>query len=102
MLGIIVGAGILGLIIAVMEQGEFPGWGPMIVCVLAAAVPAFLINMLLPPSLFIIGLAVGAVCAGFAISALCGMTVKRACIAAAIYLGCQCVISLVILWMVTR
>jgi hypothetical protein len=95
MLGLIVGAGILGIIIAVMEQGEFPGWGKMVLCVLAAVIPAAVINALLPPGLFIIGLAVGAVCAGFTISALTGMSVKRASIAAAIYLSIQAAISLV-------
>jgi hypothetical protein len=75
MIGIILGAGILGIIIAVMEQGEFPGWGKMVLCVLAAGIPALIINALLPPALFIIGLAVGAVCAGFVISATCGMSV---------------------------
>ncbi len=95
MLGLIIGAGILGLIIAAMEQGEFPGWGKMIVCVLVAVIPAAIINALLPPELFVIGLAVGAVCAGLAISATCGMSVKRASIAAGIYLASQSVISLV-------
>ena len=95
MIGLIVGAGILGVIIAVMEQDEFPGWGKMVLCVLAAAIPAAIINALLPAGLFIIGLAVGAVCAGFAISALTGMSVKRASIAGAIYLSIQPVISLV-------
>lgn len=94
MVGLIIGAGVLGLIIAVMEEGEFPGWGAMIVCVLAATVPAALINAALPAGLFILGLAVGAVCAGFAISATCGMSVKRACIAASIYLAIQLGISL--------
>ncbi len=37
MLGIIIGAAILGIIIAVMEQGEFPGWGAMVICVLAGS-----------------------------------------------------------------
>jgi hypothetical protein len=100
-IGIFVGAGILGLIIAVMEQGQFPGWGKMVLCVLAAAVPALIINALLPPGLFIIGLAVGSVCAGFVISATCGMSVKRATIAAAIYLAIQVVISLVF-YLLTR
>ena len=94
MLGIIVGAAILGIIIAVMEQGEFPGWGSMIICVLAATIPQGIANMFLPPSLFIIGSAVGAVCAGFAISATCGMSVKRASIAASIYLSIQTLVSL--------
>jgi hypothetical protein len=101
MIGIILGAGILGIIIAVMEQGEFPGWGKMVLCVLAAGIPALIINALLPPALFIIGLAVGAVCAGFVISATCGMSVKRATIAAAIYLAIQTVISLVF-YLLTR
>jgi hypothetical protein len=79
-----------------MEEGEFPGWGTMIVCVLAALIPAFLINSMLPESYFIVGLAVGAVLAGLAISALCGMSVKRASIAAGIYLAIQTGISLLL------
>ncbi len=94
MLGIIIGAAILGIIIAVMEQGEFPGWGAMVICVLAGGIPAAIVNVLLPPELFFIALAVGAVCAGFAISATCGMSFKRSCIAAAIYFAAQTVISL--------
>jgi hypothetical protein len=100
MLGLVIGAGILGIIIAVMEREGFPGWGAMIVCVLAAAVPAALINALLPPSLFLVGLAVGAMCAGLAISAMTGMGVKRASIAAGIYLGIQTAISL-LFWSLT-
>jgi len=93
MLAILLGAAILGIIIAVMEEGEFPGWMRMILCVLVAVIPAAIVNAFLPPGLFIIGLAVGAVCAGFAISALCGMSVKRASIAAGIYLAIQAAIS---------
>ncbi len=94
MLGLILGAGILGIIITLMEEGDFPGWGTMIICVLAALIPAGIINALLPPGLFIIGLAAGSVCAGLTISATCGMTVKRASIAAGIYLAIQVAISL--------
>jgi hypothetical protein len=94
MLGIVIGAAILGSIIAVMEQGDFPGWGRMIICVLAALVPAFILNLLLPPGWFIVGLAVGAVCAGVAISATCGMSLQRSSIAAGIYLAIQTVITI--------
>jgi len=89
MLGLIIGAGILGIIIAVMEEGDFPGWITMVVCVLAAVVPAGIVNSLIPEQFFVVGLAVGAVCAGFAISAMCGMSVKRAIIAASIYFAVQ-------------
>jgi hypothetical protein len=95
MIGLLIGAALLGVIIAIMEEGEFPGWGALILCVLAATVPAAIINILLPSYLFVVGLAVGAICAGFAISAACGMTVKRASIAAGIYLALQSGISLV-------
>ena len=37
MLGILLGAAVLGVIITVMEEGDFPGWFPMIMCVLAAS-----------------------------------------------------------------
>jgi hypothetical protein len=94
MLGLIIGAAILGVIIALMEGGEWPGWGPLFLCVLAALIPAVIVNALLPPELFFIGLIVGAVCAGFAISAAVGMSVKRAWIAAGIYLAVQTAISL--------
>ena len=94
MLGLFIGAALLGIIIAVMEEGDFPGWFEMILCVLAAVIPAGIINSMLPPNLFIVGLAVGALCAGCAISALCGMSVKRASIAATIYLVIQAGIEL--------
>lgn len=94
MLGLLLAAGILGVIIAVMEDGEFPGWLNMIACVLAALVLAGVVNAFLPPELFIVGLAIGALCAGLAISFLCGMSVKRASIAASIYLAAQIALSI--------
>jgi hypothetical protein len=93
-IGILIGAAILGIIIAVMEQDDFPGWGSMIVCVLAAIIPAAIVNAFLPAELFFVGLAIGALCAGVAISAMCGMTLKRASIAASIYLAVQVGLSL--------
>ena len=102
MCGLILGAAILGGIIAIMEEGEFPGWLAMICCLLAATIPAALVNAFLPPQLFLVGLAIGAVCAGFAISAMCGMSVKRATIAAAIYLAIQVGISFGFQYMAAR
>ena len=92
LLVLFVGAGILGIIISLMEEGEFPGWGRMITCVFAAALPAAIGDMVLPRHLFFIGLALGAVCTGCAISYLCGMGIKRAVIAAAIFLAIETVI----------
>jgi len=64
------------------------------ICVLATAIPAGVTNALLPDALFFVGAIVGAIVGGFAISALCGMSVKRASIAAGIYLALTIVISL--------
>ncbi len=101
MLGILVGAGVLGLIVATMEEGDFPGWFSMSICVLAATIPVAIINAFLHPALSFIGLSLGAVCAGCAISATCGMSVKRATIAGAIYLAIQTNLSLA-LYTMTR
>jgi hypothetical protein len=38
MIGLIVGAALLGIIIAVMEGGEFPGWFQVIACALATMI----------------------------------------------------------------
>jgi hypothetical protein len=65
----------------------------MIICVLAAIVPAAIVNFAVGPDLFFIGSIVGAVCATVAISATCGMDFKRSGIAAGIYLVIQLLIS---------
>ena len=96
MLELFFSAAILGIVIAVMEDdGDFPGWFSLIICILSALIPAAIVNAFLPPYLFFIGLAVGAGIAGCVISALCGMDLKRACIAAGIYFAIRVVISLV-------
>ena len=99
MIGIIVGAALLGLIVMVIEKEDFPGWGKMVVCVLATGLPALIINRILPPELFIVGLLVGALCGGFLLMAFCGMTVKRASIAMGVYLGFQVVLSTALYFM---
>jgi hypothetical protein len=86
----------VGIIISVMEDGEFPGWLNMILCVLATVIPAGVINLLLPSGLFFVGSIVGAITGGIAISALCGMSLKRASIAAGIYLVIQIGIALLL------
>jgi hypothetical protein len=102
MLGILVGAAILGLIITVMEQGEFPGWPKMIGCILAFAIPNIILTLALPPGLFFVGILVGAICATFAISYLVGMVIKRAAIAVGIFVGIQLAISAIIYFAFSR
>jgi hypothetical protein len=92
-LGIIISAAILGIIIAAMEGGEFPGWGKMVICVLAASIPWAILDAVLPGALFFVDILVGAGCAMLAIMATCGMGPKRAGIAAGIYCGISLVIS---------
>ena len=93
-IGMFIGAAILGLIIAVMDEGEFPGWMPMIACLLALVIPTAAVNVFLPPEWSVVGLLVGAVCAGFAISALCDMSLGRATTAVSIYLAIRFVVGL--------
>lgn len=92
MLRILIGAGVLGTVIE--GDGEFSGWMPMILCVLATLLPTALVNSYTTPAFFFVGPLVGAVVGGFAISALCGMSVRRASIVAGIYLCVQIVIDI--------
>ncbi len=91
---IIIGAAVLGIIIAVMEGDGFPGWGKMVICVLAAGIPQMILNAALPGELFFIPPLVGGICAMFAIMATCGLGVKRSAIAAGIYFAVQFVLGL--------
>jgi hypothetical protein len=96
MLSLIIGAGVLGIIIAVMEQGEFPGWGKMVICALAASVPTFILTKVLPPEIpfLILSTLVGAICATVAIMFTTGMPIKRAAIASGIYFVIQMAIGI--------
>jgi hypothetical protein len=96
LLALIVSAGILGIIIGIMERSEFPGWGAMIFCVLAAFVPQIILRTILPEEWFLVSLVGGAVGAWVAIWAACGMTIQRAGIAAGIFLGIQIAFSVML------
>ena len=95
-MGVLIGAAVLGVIITVMEEGDFPGWFPMIMCILAASIPAGILNAVLPPQLFVVGSFVGALCATVAISYFCQMTVWRAFITSQIYFAFQLVLGLLL------
>ena len=99
MLSIFIGAAVLGVIITVMEDGDFPGWFAMVMCILAASIPAGILNAVLPPQLFFIGSFVGALCATVAISYFCQMTVWRAFIASQIYFAFQLGLGLLLYFM---
>ncbi len=96
MLGLLLSAALLGTIISVIEEDEFPGWLVMIACIAATLVPMVILDAVLGPSFYLVALAAGAVCGGLAISAFCGMTVKRAGIAVGIFLAIQLVLSLLL------
>lgn len=105
LLWIVVDAAVLGLIIAAMEEGDFPDWWRVIVCALGTAVATVGIQVALVPIAGTLGawvsLFFGALVGGLLISALCSMSVKRASIAAGIYLGFKVVVSL-IYWQMTQ
>lgn len=79
----------LGIIIAVMEEDDFPGWGRMVLCVLVTSVAAGVGGWLAPVGSFLMGPLIGAAVGGLVISATCGMSYRRAFLAAGIYLALQ-------------
>ena len=84
-----VSAAALGLIIAVMEEEEFPGWGRMVLCVFVTSAVSGGAEWLAPVGAWLLGPLAGALAGGVVISATCGMTLRRASIAAGIYLALQ-------------
>ena len=95
-LGLLFDAAIIGIIIAVMEKSEFPGWGPMLGCVLAIGITTGVVSSLLPGPLSLLGIPAGAVVGAFVISFLCDMSLKRSTIAAGIYLGIRLILGLLL------
>ena len=100
MVGLVVSAAILGIIIAVLERDEFPGWGMMLFCVVVATVPQVFVNALLPPGWWsLLGVAIGAVGVGFALVLLCDLRPPRAAAAVAIYLAIEVALGVGFGWL---
>lgn len=93
-LGLLFDAAIIGIVIAVMEKGEFPGWGPMIGCVFVIGVVSNGVAHFLPGLLALFGLVAGAAVGALMISWLCEMSLRRSAIASGIYLGVRLVLTL--------
>jgi hypothetical protein len=100
LLMLLVDAAIIGLIIAVMEQEEFPGWGPMLGAALLIAVAGSAAEHALPG---IPGILASCVAAGLVgavvISWLCGMSFRRAAIATSIYLTIKFLLGMAVFLM---
>ena len=100
MIGLILDAAVVGGIIAVMEQDEFPGWMTTLVCALAISLVTWGTMALLPTALFFLGILAGAITGGIVISAMTGMSVKRSSIAASIFLVYKIAMSLLCLGLI--
>ena len=93
--GLLFDAAIIGIIIAIMQKGDFPGWWPMIGCVLAIGITSTVVSTLLPGVLSLLGILAGAAVGAFVISRVCYMDMRRSAMAAGIYLGVRVALSLV-------
>lgn len=94
-LGLLFDAAIIGLVIAAMEKSEFPGWGPMLGCVLAIGFSTGAVSAMLPDALELLSIPAGALVGAFVISFFCGMSLKRGAIAAGIYMGIRLAVGLI-------
>jgi hypothetical protein len=103
MLGLIfvfvIDTAVLMIIISMMEEEAFENWPRILVCSLAMSMSMGIASSVLPGLWALLGHAVAAGVGGLVISALCGMSVKRAAIAAAIFWGYKIALSLICLGM---
>lgn len=95
MFQLIFDAALIGIIIAAVERSEFPGWGPMIGCVLAIGITSNVAAHFLPEQISLLGYVAGAVLGAFLIAWLCETTLKRGALAAGIYLAVRLLLALV-------
>lgn len=95
--GILVGAAILGVIVAVRE-GEFPGWGPMCGISLAAGGTRGLVEVFVPTPLDLLGTAVGAGIAMLLISWILESPLRRSAMTTGIWFGSLVLLSLLWTW----
>ena len=95
-ISLLISAGVVGCIVAVMTAGDFPGWGPTIGCVLGMSITAGVVSMLLPDGLWFLGVAAGAAAGAWLISWLCSLPLRKGVIAAGTYLGLRVLLGLVL------
>jgi len=85
---LLVDAALIGVIIAIMEQESFPGWGPMLgTALLISLVSSGAGHSLEGVSGQIVSFAVAGLVGAFVIAWICGMSLGRAAIATGIFLA---------------
>ncbi|MBL8850049.1 MAG: hypothetical protein JNG89_10205 [Planctomycetaceae bacterium] len=89
----------LMLIIRVMENEDIDDWFRVGVCAVLMSIVMSVVSNVLPGLWALLGFAVAAGAGALLISALCGMSVKRAGIAAAIFWGYKIALALLCLGM---
>ena len=96
MIPILISALILGVLIATTNDGDFPPWEILLLCLAAAIVPCAILNFTLPVGWFFVGPIVGAVCCAATISLTLGMPVLRASFSAAMFFFIQIGLALLL------
>lgn len=89
MISILLAALVLGVMIALTNDGEFPPWGILIICLAAAIFPTAVLNFVMPESLFFVAPIVGAICCAITISLTLSMSIGRAAFSAGMYFVSQ-------------
>lgn len=97
---LLIDAALIGVIIALLEQEDFPGWGPMLGTALLIGLASGAANHWIDGILGVIaGFAVAGLVGAVLIAWICGMSFGRAALATAIYLGLRLAIVLAVFWM---
>ena len=86
--GVVITGSLLAVIIAIMEEGQFPDWRILGGCVLAYWIPSLAFTLMFEFPFSLLGVVAGAVIGGFTIAFLTGMSVARATCASVIFVIC--------------
>ena len=80
---------LLGFLIAVTNEGDFPSWEVIVICLASAIFPCAVLNFTLPASLFFVGPIVGAICCAVAIKLTLGMSLVKAAFSAFMFFAAE-------------
>ena len=89
MLSLFLAGAVLGVLIATTNDGDFPEWQILLICLAAAIFPSAILNFTLPSNLFFVGPIVGAICCAITISITLGMPLLRASFSAGMFFVIQ-------------
>ena len=94
MVPILLAGFLLGILIALVNEGDFPEISLLILCLASAIFPTAVLNFFMPANLFFVGPVAGALCCALAIKLFLSVPLGKSVFAAVMYFVIQISLSM--------